>query len=361
MSRQNGLNLPTMKDIAELARVSRATASLVLNGRGDDLGVRSDTQQRIRDAARQLRYKPNTMAAGLRGGKTKSIGLLWSLGGPHDGEGMARRIARQFSEHAYVTYLADHMGLWRATIQALEDFARRGVDGIVIQAGGNLFDNDAVRRLLAGFPAVVVSCSSVSELYGCMVDHVIHDRGQAFRDAAEHFFRTGRRKPALLTGSIIANQPKVDAYVARLEELGVPASAIRLLEAPPSTPGVLDAYWADDITHGLNEMFPGRPDFDALQCTNDETAIAAIAWLSRRGLCVPEDVAVCGFNDSEFARFVQPPLATVVRQDAETARLIDQFMFHRLENPEQPLQAGRVEMRFQWRASAGGTASAVAR
>jgi DNA-binding LacI/PurR family transcriptional regulator len=104
----------------------------------------------------------------------------------------------------------------------------------------------------------------------------------------------------------------------------------------------------------LDERFSERFPFDAVLCASDEGAAAMIKWLRRRGLNVPGDVAVRGFNGAEWGESMSPPLASVDRRDEAVGTEIDRMVFARLKNPDLPPQRRTIPMRMIWRESAGG-------
>ncbi len=82
-------------------------------------------------------------------------------------------------------------------------------------------------------------------------------------------------------------------------------------------------------------------------------ALALISWLQSNGIRVPDDVAVVGFSNTEMAECLDPPLASVERNDGQLADVIEQVLFARLETPALPPQRREVAMQFIWRESAG--------
>jgi DNA-binding LacI/PurR family transcriptional regulator len=168
----------TASRIAEVAGVSAATVSLVLNRRGDDLRINRDTQQRVLEAARQLNYVPNYLARGLSGGSTRSIGVIWPLGGAPYNAGIAYQLVQRFAKRGYLTFQTDHLSDAKFTCRALVDLAQRRVDGLVFYAGAKILDNPEMPRLLGEFKSVVVISARDVPLD---VDLILHDRRPPMR------------------------------------------------------------------------------------------------------------------------------------------------------------------------------------
>jgi LacI family transcriptional regulator len=336
--------------IARETKLSTTTVSLVLNNLADKVGIRPETQERVWEAAKRLNYKPNPLAVGLKGGKTHTIGLIWSLGGPHAAGMMTHDLTERLQKRGYLTHLADHGSDPELTGRLLEDFGRRHVDGIVLEDNSHgLFGQGATLRQLKNFSgALLVSSCQPSE--GLEIDHIFHDRLPAFLEAADHFARSGRRRPAMV-GMWPPAQQKAAAFLGQARRHGMeiqPGAEIDIGSA-----NRIEAI-ASLCRATLEKRFNGNEfPFDAIMCTSDEMAIVVIAYLHRRGLRVPQDVTVVGFNDSPLAPHLPLPLASGDRRDGEVAAAIADMMLHRLEHPEAPPQRKSIPMRFVWRDSAG--------
>lgn len=347
MAGDNPTNAPvTLSTIAREVGVSQSTVSAVLSRNAAKRRISPRTQQRILEIARRLNYRPNHLARGLRGRGTRTVGVLWSLSGPHPSESMARRIALLVQSKGYMAYLADSLNDPDLIVDQLADLARRGVEAMVMDASRRVVSVPSVRAGLAAFKSIVVVCRE--PLTGEPINAVHHDRAVAFAEVAEHFVRTGRRRPAILAGP--GQTDKREAFLDRLDAAGLPrheASAIEL-RAPKPVSMLAEASWRT-----LEAAFPGEVPFDALACSTDEGAMAAMSWLKGRGKRVPEDVAVVGFNDNVGSAFTDPPLASIARRDDVIATTIDRLLFRSLAEPELPPQHEHVPMTFVHRRSAG--------
>ncbi len=340
----------TIAEVAREARVSKSAVSAAFRGSSSRSGTRlgQGTRQRIYEVARSLGYHPNPLAVGLNGGRTNTIGLLWSLGGPHSPETISRDMTLRMQKRGYLTHLADNLSDPEITLKLLGDFSRRRVDGIVLQAD-QVLQTPAIFRQLEGFDAALVVGGGPPK-DDLRIDYLHHDRLPAFVEAADHLARIGRRRPAFL-GTLTANRSKSGAFFGQARRHG--------MEVRPDAAVNLDADEKKPLIHrciaALEKRFGGREfPFDALMCTSDELAVVAIDFLRRRGLRVPQDVAVVGFNDNPLNPFQTPPLASGDRRDGEVAAAVEEMLFNRLERPDLPPQRRSIAARFVWRESAGG-------
>jgi DNA-binding LacI/PurR family transcriptional regulator len=111
--------------------------------------------------------------------------------------------------------------------------------------------------------------------------------------------------------------------------------------------------------HRALDQRGGAFDFDCLLCSTDEGAVVALSWLKERGLRVPEQVAVIGFNNAMFSPWLTPALASVDRRDEAVAGAIERMVFERLTDGAQGGRRERIAMKLVARASAGGAESRI--
>lgn len=339
----SGTDRVTLKQISQKIGVGISTVSQILNNR--PVRCTKQTREKVLAAAKEMAYKPNTLARGLRGARTHTVGMAWALVGSHSPVEMTQSIADRINSHGYITYVANNMADKEITRELLSDFAWRRADAVVVEMHWPI-DEKLLARL-RDFPAALAVGSVLSDV---PVDQVIRDRAKAIKEVAEHFATTGRRRPAIVM-PVDSSRGKIAAYAAGLTKHG--------LDLPPEMIVNLDwELWQKsslECCHaGLDASFPtGRPPFDALMCVTDEVAIAAMAWARNKGLRIPEDVAVVGFNDNEFARCLEIPLASIRRRKHEVAATIERMLFARLADPSLPPQLEHLPMEFICRESAG--------
>lgn len=347
---QNPVMSHTIEDIARVAKVSRSAVSVALGPPTYRSGTRisAATRSRIEEVARKIGYQANMMAKGLAGGRTNTLGILWSLNGPHLSESMAESISLNAHLHGYVTQLVNHLSDPAITLKSLSDFKRRGVDAVVMQDNEAVLETPQITQALGQFTAAVVVGSTA---WKTPINLIHHDRLPACRQVAEHFAAQGRRCPAILANTG-PNDAKIQAFLECAVQHSMKVTDDSLVQVPLKQ----DLSSAENYWRALEGCFEkGRPfKFDALFCLNDEGAVAAINWLARRGLRVPEDVAVVGFNDNQINGYLNPPLASVDRRDDQVAAAIDELVFSQLSQSDPSPQRRYIPMRFAWRESAGG-------
>lgn len=358
MSSLSATPSPTLQEIAARAGVSASTVGLVLNGRGDKLRISQRTQARIRQAAEDLNYAPNYLARGLSGQRTQSVGIVWSLCGPHDSVGAVQYLAHQSYQRGYTAHIAESMSDTEPMTRVLRDFSRRMVDGVILQVGLKdcqdhatfLRQNAEWLKLLEGFHAVVLVTPDVLHL---PYDRVEQSCRPAYGQAVDHLLRQGRRRWAMVSNDVV-NYRKYHAIRSAMAERGLDATdfACHYLTCLPDESGLV--MRSPVPVPGQSERIrQALAEIDAVFCSSDNMAAVVMRWLQEAGRRVPEDIAVIGYNDQFLGTCLSPPLASIARNDLKVVEAAAELFFDRLENGASEPRYKSIDPRFVPRASAG--------
>ncbi len=285
----------TLAMVAEAAGVSPSTVSRILNGTAK---VSADKQQAVDQAIARLGFQPNPVARGLAGGRTMSIGVLTQvISSPFYGEAV-HGIEDCLEREGYIPIFVSghwHEGEERKALDAL--LARR-VDGLIVLAG-RLPDGE-LQRYAQTVPMVVIG----RELRGPQLFSFGFDNRAGALLATRHLVEQGHRDIAMITGDPghEDSAERLAGYRQALEQAGIRPDPALLAQGDYTEAGGLRAV------HALLDA--GRR-FSAVFAANDQTALGAALGLYRRGLRVPEDISLVGFDDLALAEFAIPPLSTV--------------------------------------------------
>lgn len=302
-----GANAPTIYDVAQLAEVSIATVSRVLNGR---VNPGSPTYERVNTAVEQLHFVPNGAARGLSKGLKKVLGIVFG-GSPatDDLVGIEEesllytdavvRGAESGAQRLGFSLLLRGAGP-KAPDQSLTDLIGK-VDGLILL--DQVLPERRVAPLARRVPVVLLAGSGRSR----MAHTVRVDNEAAMVALAEHLVGVhGLRRLAFISGLAASpdSSSRADAFARAAGELG---ATVLPLNA-----------WAADWTSGgaarttsAHLAANNGPLPEAIVCANDQMAIGAMHALRAAGLSVPGDVAVAGFDDISVSRHLSPPLTTV--------------------------------------------------
>jgi len=329
--------------VAELAQVSAMTVTRTFNGSGP---VAEKTRAKILKVASELGYRPNIMAQSLRSGRTNSVGLLWSLGGPHDSIGVVRNISTRLMNHGYACHVADSLSNPEIIKQCLRDFSSRKVDGIIMLCNEDMNSDKEIFSLLLEIAHVVLV--SHAPLHTGF-DTLVLSPNRAIREIVDHFVSTGRRKIAFMSRG---DHIREHAFTTQLDFHGLACSDDSIIHVHnrqnQSKQGIGHVH-----LDGIKNKFGRNMPFDALITPCDESAAAIINYLEELGYKVPQDIAVTGFNNGDMAPYFKPALASVDRCNQQVADMVEEMLLNRIENPQIPPQSELLEMKFINRRSAG--------
>jgi LacI family transcriptional regulator, repressor for deo operon, udp, cdd, tsx, nupC, and nupG len=293
----------TMKDVAELAGVSIKTVSNVVNGYEF---VADRTRERVQAAIERTGYRPNLGARNLRKGRTGFIALaVPDLDNPY------------FAELAGLVITAAHRHDWTVLIEQTHGQRDREL-AVVTSAGSQRIDAAILSPLAVGpldlrraardTPLVLLGERSASGRAGQLaVDHVAVDNISAAKAATAYLASLGRRRIAA-----IGDQPGQTSGTAALRMAGYRQAlddAGRVFD-----PSLVVPAWKYDRAEGaaaMNRLLDLPEPPDAVFCFNDMMAIGALRAARRRGLSVPEDIAIVGFGDIQEGSFAMPALTTI--------------------------------------------------
>ncbi len=321
---------PTQAQVAELAGVSTITVSrYYLN----NAYMAEKTREKVKRAIEKLGYTPNPLARGLKSSKTHTIGILWSLDKPHRSSDIVRAMAEGTQNAGYSPFIVDCGNCGKHLEKQLDNFAFRRVDGIILQSLGPGLTADIVKKL-EFFSSVVVVTRFREDI---PFNQICHNRLPAFRQAVDHLVKKGRKNIRFVTPHP-ANDGKAEAIADQMNKHGLNVSTESIKIGFMGEDPNFEISDPKNYYQALAETYNSSTiDFDALICSIDEGALAAISWLKEKGLRIPEDVAVIGFNNNMGSPYASPPLASIERNDIKLAGEIDRMLLQGLsENDNTP-------------------------
>lgn len=286
-------------DVARLAGVSISTVSRVINR---TVPVSPEIVTRVEAAMQQLNYVPHVAARNLATRRTNTIGLLLSdlLGDffPPLLTGI-EAVARENGFEILISMT----GVTRPQDQRVRPFGLHNADGLLIFSG-SLTSEGIVQAHATGLPLVLIHQTSPE---GLNIPCVTVENKAASRKIVEHLIVTHQRRRIVLLRGPEDNED------AHWREMGYrEALAAHNLEVNPQLLGAGD-FERDIARATIEKMLDATRgvQFDAIFTGDDEAAVGALLALEARGVRVPEDVSVVGFDDQRLAAILHPPLTTV--------------------------------------------------
>jgi len=330
MATAGGGQKPNIRQVAMLAGVSHMTVSRVIN---DHPSIAPATRERVLTVMRELNYRPNSAARALASRRTSRIGVIVDSVVEFGPGSTVRAIEEAAHERGYtVSTIAVDQRVSAA--DALVTLGAIGVDALCLITPRS----DSVELLREGsleIPTLVVKPEPESDFFTVAVD-----QRRGARLAVEHLVELGHRDILHLAGPLnwLDARAREQEWRDCLDRAG--------LAARP----VVVGDWTSDSGYAFGRGL-GRPEFTAVFAANDQMALGLMRALHERGLSIPGDISVVGFDDMAEAKAFWPPLTTVHQDFAEIGRRSIQMLLHEIEDSSRDVGTTIVPTRLVVRES----------
>jgi DNA-binding LacI/PurR family transcriptional regulator len=328
---------PSIKDIARLARVSHPTVSRALQ---NSPLVNKQTAAKIRKIADEAGYRASAVARGLVTRRTRTIGLVVTrVDDPFAGE-VACGIEKTANDHGYAVFLANSSANPEREREVVQALAERRVDGIIVTS------SRVGAEYLPLLAELMVPIVLVNDQYpGDFVHSVMIANQAGSRMAAEHLIAQGHRRIAYLgdRSGYQSDTERLAGYKEALAAAGIEFAAELAVKGDGRPEAAIEA---------IDRLLALASPPTAVCCYNDMTALGAMRAIRKRGLRVPEDISVTGFDDLFFAAYLQPPLTTVKQPMSRMGQIAMESLFKLMSGEESVAQI-KVEAELMVRGSTG--------
>lgn len=328
----------TIKDIAKLAGVSHTTVSRALN---DSPLIHAVTKRRIRDIAESLNYTPNYSAKSLVLARSFHIGLFFSTidqgttaGFFHETVSGALHVLKH-RYHLIVNAIDSYEGSYSSV-------TAQSFDGIMVMSQSH--DDQAFIRYVwdKGIPLVVINRSTES----LPIVNVLSDDETGVFNAVEHMIEYGHRRIAIIEGKSGFQSAEVrkNGFLLAMKKHGLDV---------PFAYQVKGNYDLESGYTGMQSLLSCDPLPTAVFCSGDELAVGAMKAVLERGLCVPDDISIAGFDDNVFSAFLTPALTTVKRSVETMGTIAAESLLRVIEQRLQAPESISVQTELVVRESVG--------
>ncbi|WP_328366692.1 LacI family transcriptional regulator [Streptomyces sp. NBC_00445] len=333
--------MPTMADVARSAGVSVATVSHVLN---DTRPVLPHTRQAVLDAMEELGYTPNTLARSLVTSRTRSIGLAVSaISNPYFTE-ILQGVEAGALEHGYSLLIADPHDDPEHERKVVQLLHERRVDGMIVAPSADprellaYLDRHAVPTVLLDR---VVDADGASRF-----DQVCAESAAPTTRLVSHLAELGHRRIGLVAGlaGLSTTAERITGYRHGLAAAGLPYDERLVVHGDSESAG------AERATAALLSL--GAPP-SALVTANNTMTLGALRALRAHGRSVPDDIALCCFDDFAWADLFSPRLTAIAQPSREIGAQAVRVLLDRLSSPDRPARTVRLDCTFVHRTSCG--------
>ena len=315
----------SLKDIAKECGVSTATVSKALNGQHD---IGEETKARVRETAERMGYFPNAAARALKTNRSYNVGVLFQeeagSGLTHEYfSGVLNGIKVQAEKMGYdVTFINNSYGVKKTSF--FEHCRYRNFEGIVIVCAD--FASQGVLELMnSAFPVVTIDYTH----YNCTA--VCSNNVKGMEELLKYIYKKGHRKIAYIHGQKNSNvtRERLTSFYRTMEELHIKVNEDYIREA-----AYLEIKGAAEQTEILLDMD------DPPTCIlypDDYAAIGGINEIRERGLRIPEDISIAGYDGITIAKILEPKLTTLCQDTVAIGRIAAEKLIDLIENPKTTL------------------------
>jgi LacI family transcriptional regulator len=330
--------MATMADVARLAGVSTATVSHVLNGTRP---VNDSTIAAVRDAIRRAGYTPNSLARSLARASSSTIGVAVSAITNHYFSDVIGAVESACSSQNFMMLLSDTHDDPEHQLRVIQELHQRRVDGIIL-AGVSGGGEAALHYLRTNRVSAVLIDRLISDEF----DQVGVENTRATAELVRHLVGHGHRRIGFIAGNggLATSTERLAGFRDGAREAALTES-LNLVECGDST--------VEGGRRALHSLLMRTPRPTALITGNNLMTIGALGALREAGLRAPEDVALAGFDDFDWAEFATPALTVMAQPASDIGRVAVDLLMRRLSNPIAPKRTLRLAPTLVIRASCG--------
>jgi LacI family transcriptional regulator len=305
---------PTIRDVAKRANVSVATVSRILNGLD---GYSDETKQRVLQTIDEIGYQPNAIARSLYNKRTQTIGVLFPNLTNDFSSAIISGIEDYANDHDYSILVCNGM----RTRRYLQLLREKQVDGVIFCS---YLLTEEYKQALDAMKVPVILVASISDY--ASIPYVKVDDKRAAYDATAYLIRKGHREIAMIAGNEddpIAGIPRVEGYKKALFEHGIPYGEEKIVYGDFSFESGLIA---------MDALLNGGASFTAIFAASDEMAIGALNRATERGMRIPDDLSIIGYDNLRVSNMVVPSLTTVNQPLCDIGITAAEKLIHMMKN-----------------------------
>ncbi len=322
--------MPSLKDVARLAGVSTSTVSRAING---NIPVSEETLRRVEKAVRDINYKPNLVARGLRIKSTKLLGLVVPEIQHETFISFIRFTEEAAEAKGYNLIIGSTNSDPDREERFIENLIRRNIDGIIFS---RVSDKSHVLKILdeTKIPVVIIDRTLERE----DIPSVVMDNYSSGRIAAEHLLSLGHERFACITGplDIAINRDRLAGFTETVHKAGAVLEDKCIYEGN---------FKFESGKKGIAYFLDTGAQFTALWAQNDYMAMGVLNYLSKHSIPVPEAVSVVGLDNIQQSWMMQPALTTIAQPFRDMCSHAVDIIIDHATNKEDKM--GRIQIMLQ--------------
>jgi len=339
-------------DIAKSLQVSKTLVSMVLNGRGDEIGISAITQRKVLAKAKELNYKPNQFARALRMGKSNTLGIIVSDVSNSFYAKICRAVEDEANRHGYNLMICssdEDAAKEETLIQMLKE---RQVDGLIISTTQSKND-DFIQLKREQYPFVLID----RKLNRMETNYVVVDNVGGAERAVGHLLDLGNKRVGMLAISpshISSIKERIKGYKNAYKKRGLRVDNRLIREIPFED-------LSSNVARELKSLMMAPHNISAVFVANNNLAVECMNCLSELKLRVPQDIAIISFDDIDLFKFCYPPITSISQPVEQIGRESVQLLLETInsENGESKNKHRTLETDLKVRRSCGSFLAAM--
>ena len=330
--------MATMLDVARKAGVSLSTVSHVVNG---TRFVNPQTALMVRSAIASMDYSPNTLARSLATATTHTVGIAISISTNYYFNDIVSSIERACASLGQLVFLCDTQNDPATELKVVRELVQRRVDGIILAPSA-----DPENRALEFLTASKVPFVLVDRLTSAKVDGVALQNRFAMETLVDHLVSHGHRRIGLIAGEpgFRSTIERVEGYERALKKHGIEIDKELMHDGNATSE---EARWSAQKLFALKD----RPT--AIAAGNNLATIGVMKAVHDAGLRVPDDLALIGFDDFEWADCFEPRLTVIAQPSDMIGQRAAELLAARIKTPDAPPKSIRLAPTLVLRRSCG--------
>lgn len=328
----------TLADIAARAAVTSMTVSRVMNGTGY---VHVETRERVMRVAREMNYRRNGLARGLKRQCTETVGMvIGDIANPFAAE-LSRGVREVLDEQGYSLFLCVSEHTAKEDVQAFDSLADHRADGIIVATRASKSGNERLSELIdSGIPVSLIG----RDFRHPHADLVMADNLKGGYEATRHLIELGHKRIGFIGVSLVEGLrlKRFQGYLEALKEHDL-AVEEQLIVGGRNGSEQMPGYSTEEMGYdGMIKLLDLNQRPTAVFARNDYTAMGALNAIKRAGLRIPEDMALVGYDDIPLASHTSPRLTTVRQPTRDQGKTAAQFLLQRIKGDRERPRAEKT-------------------
>lgn len=325
----------SLSDIAASLGVSKTLVSMVLNNRADEKGISKETQKRVWEKVKEMNYKPNMMARGLRLGRSNTIGLIVSdIANPFYAR-IARYVENYLEPKGYSIMICSTDEDIEKELRLIRMLKDRQIDGLIISSSQKS-SKEFKAMMEEKYPFVLID-RIMSDL---KTNSVAVDNFRGAYDAISHLIKQGYKNIAAFSVSpvhVSTINDRIEGYLRCIKDSGLTYGKKLLVEIPFNDV-------RNSVKYQLSNVLYGKEKVEAIFAVNNNIAISCLEMLSEMKVRIPEDIGFVCFDDLEVFKFSRPSITAVSQPIEEICKKAVEILLDEIKNKEKVVERHQIKL-----------------